>query len=335
MAMGVKRAKERRIPIEEEKMEKVDLSGLSLDILPNPSINIGYISKLDLSNNNLQSIPESLTARLLNVVVFDVHSNQIKSLPNSIGCLSKLKVLNVSGNLLYSFPKTLENCRALEELIANFNKLTKLPDTIGFDLINLKKLSVNSNKLAFLPLSTSHMTNLRVLDARLNCLRALPDGLENLLKLEILNVSQNFQYLQTLPYSIGLLHSLTELDVSYNKISFLPPSIGCLKNLQKLDLQGNPLILPPADIVEQRLEVIIEYLREKMNGNNQSPTKKSWFGKLAKYKTFNGSTGNGMRDQGGFLMSDYRSIDGLASPRYVGMLSPRRLFSPRTYFTRD
>lgn len=61
----------------------------------------------------IQNIPESLTARLLNVVVFDVHSNQLKSLPNSIGCLSKLKILNVSGNLLESLPKPIENCRSV------------------------------------------------------------------------------------------------------------------------------------------------------------------------------------------------------------------------------
>lgn len=56
-------------------------------------------------------IPESLAARLLNMVELDVHSNQLKTLPNSIGCLSKLKTLNVSGNHIQSFPKTIENCR--------------------------------------------------------------------------------------------------------------------------------------------------------------------------------------------------------------------------------
>lgn len=58
-----------------------------------------------------KNIAESLIARLLNLVVLDMHSNQLKSLPNSIGCLSKLKVLNVSGNLIESLPKTIENCR--------------------------------------------------------------------------------------------------------------------------------------------------------------------------------------------------------------------------------
>ncbi|CAI9783373.1 unnamed protein product [Fraxinus pennsylvanica] len=64
-------------------------------------------------------------------------------------------------NLLRYLPRTIENCRSLEELNANFNQLTKLPDTIRFELLNLKKLSVNSNKLVFLPSSTSHLTNLR------------------------------------------------------------------------------------------------------------------------------------------------------------------------------
>lgn len=37
-----------------ERLEIVDLSGLSLDTLPSPSLNLGIICKLDLSNNNLQ-----------------------------------------------------------------------------------------------------------------------------------------------------------------------------------------------------------------------------------------------------------------------------------------
>ena len=40
--------------IEEERLEKVDLSGMSLESLPNPSLNLAIICKLDLSNNNLQ-----------------------------------------------------------------------------------------------------------------------------------------------------------------------------------------------------------------------------------------------------------------------------------------
>ncbi|CAN7119622.1 unnamed protein product [Brassica rapa subsp. narinosa] len=185
---------------EEERLEDVNLSCMALQSLPNPSLNLGIICKLDLSNNHIKKIPESLTARLLNLVALDIHSNQIKALPNSIGCLSKLKILNVSGNFLVYLPKTIQNCRSLEELNANFNELIRLPDSIGLELTNLRKLCVNSNKLITLPTSITYLTSLRVLDARLNCLMILPEDLENLINLEILNVSQNFQYLTTLPF---------------------------------------------------------------------------------------------------------------------------------------
>ncbi|XP_078170727.1 plant intracellular ras group-related LRR 6 [Carex rostrata] len=324
--------------VDEKHGEKLDMSGMSLDSIPNPIINLSLVTKVDLSNNNLESIPESLTARLLNMVALDVHSNQLKSLPNSIGCLSKLKVLNVSGNLLESFPKTFENCRALEELNANFNKLTRLPDTIGFELVNITRLSVNSNKLSTLPYSTSHLTALRSLDARLNCLTALPEGLENLTTLETLNVSQNFRHLTSLPFAVGLLGSLKELDISYNNISELPPSIGCLTKLEKLNAEGNPLVCPPRDVMEQSIQVIREYLAARINetGNGSKRRGNSWFGRLVKCTTFNsGMTQNDSRirhSYDGLLMSHYRSIDGLTSPRHftLGMLSPRRLFfSPK------
>lgn len=41
---------------EPERLEIVDLSGMSLETLPKPSINLAAICKLDLSNNNLEVI---------------------------------------------------------------------------------------------------------------------------------------------------------------------------------------------------------------------------------------------------------------------------------------
>ena len=227
--------------------------------------------------------------------------------------------------------------RSLEELNANFNKLIRLPDSIGYELTNLRKLSVNSNKLISLPISITHLTSLRALDARLNCLMILPDDLENLINLEILNVSQNFQYLTALPSSIGLLMNLLELDISYNKITVLPESIGCMRRLRKLSAEGNPIVSPPIEVVEQSLQAVREYLSQKMNGRlvNASPKKKSWgFRKLVKYGTFNGRSRAWTREEReGLIMPEYRPIDILASNRFPG-ISPRSIFSPRTYFSR-
>ncbi|KAF5789553.1 putative leucine-rich repeat domain superfamily [Helianthus annuus] len=310
----------------------VDFRNMSLGTLPLTSnINLGIVYKLDISKNNIQVIPESLIARLLNVGVLDVHSNQLRTIPNSIGCLSKLKTLNISGNLLQSLPKTIQNCKALEHLNVNFNQLNKLPDNIGFKLVNLKKLSVNSNKLTFLPSSTSHLTNLCHLDARLNHLGSLPNDLGNLINLEILNISQNFRYLDTLPYSLGLVFSLVELDISHNNISTLPDSMGCLKRLRKLHLEGNPLMSPPPEVVDQGLHVMKEYLREKIN-RQKSPKKKSWIKKLRTHGTSGGSR-LAQAEREGYVMHSDRIINELASPKHMGMFSSRRIFSPKKYFT--
>jgi hypothetical protein len=50
----MRRRMERQKSIEEESLEIVDLSGMSLESLPCPSLNLGTICKLDLSSNNLQ-----------------------------------------------------------------------------------------------------------------------------------------------------------------------------------------------------------------------------------------------------------------------------------------
>ncbi|CAA6671129.1 unnamed protein product [Spirodela intermedia] len=293
--IGTRRGGAKISAVDKEEGKDLDLSGMTLDSLPSPTLNLAVVTKLDLSNNNLESIPESLVARLLNVVVLDLHSNQLRTLPNSMGCLSKLRVLNVSGNMLESLPKSIEDCRALEELVANFNKLTALPDTMGFELTNLQKLC-------------------------------------NLSRLEILNVSQNFQYLRSLPPAIGLLTSLIELDISYNSIAVLPDSLSCLGKLRKLQAEGNPLVSPPMDVVEQSLDAVRQYLTARMNGRFPPARKKSWLGRLVKCGTFPQAmiaSDVGLRGEDGLSMPDYRTIDGTASPRYVGLLSPRRLFSPR------
>ena len=90
---------EKRKPMEEEKLETVDLSGLSLDSLPDPSINVASIFKLDLSNNNLV-VSLSLS------FVFDLCSNQKLNLGFLFFCS-----LSLSLSLSQSFPLSMHKSK--------------------------------------------------------------------------------------------------------------------------------------------------------------------------------------------------------------------------------
>jgi hypothetical protein len=92
------------------------------------------------------------------------------------------------------------------------------------------------------------------------------------------------------------------------------------------------------DVVEQSLDAMRAYLSARMNGTDKDRRrKKSWVPKLVKYSTFSArmmTPGRATKVHGnaeqGLLMSDYRTLDGgIASPGFLSMLSPRRLFSPR------
>lgn len=239
-----------------------DLKGLILFNVPDSSQKLSAIAKLDLSNNNIKSLPESVTS-LVNLRILDVHSNQLTSLPQSMGRLANLKVINISGNFFTDLPQSVQNCGSLEELIADFNKLQRLPESLGFKLLNLQKLSVHSNKLCDLPFSISHMTCLRVLDVHMNKLRYLPEDIEDLVSLQILDVSCNFDNFKALPDSICGLTALVALDVSFNQIKTLPYFIGGLTELKRLNLEGNPLILPPPEIVRDGLKAVMNYMTNR------------------------------------------------------------------------
>uniref|UniRef100_A0A7N0TJZ0 Uncharacterized protein n=1 Tax=Kalanchoe fedtschenkoi TaxID=63787 RepID=A0A7N0TJZ0_KALFE len=245
-----------------KEMERVDLSGKQLRVLPEAFGKIRGLVMLNLSNNQLQMIPDSI-AGLETLEELNLSSNQLESLPDSIGLLQKLKILNVSANLLTSLPDSISHCRALVELDASYNKLTYLPTNIGYELVNLIRLSVPMNKIRSLPSSICEMKSLRILDVHFNELRGLPFAIGKLSNLETLNLSSNFNDLTELPETFGDLMNLRELDLSNNQIHALPDTFGRLESLNKLNLDQNPIVTPPQDIVKQGVEAVKSFMARR------------------------------------------------------------------------
>lgn len=130
-------------------------------------------------------------------------SNSTK-IPTSL--CEKFKNLNL---LLFMEPmgleeideKSLKNCKNLDRLGIEFNKIQKISEKAFASLSNLTDLSLVNNQLTFLHENMfANLTNLKILHLNDNMIKVLPDGIfASLIILENLLLSNN--YLTTLSYS--------------------------------------------------------------------------------------------------------------------------------------
>lgn len=247
---------------ESRVVERVELPGRQLRILPEAFGKLHGLVSLNLSHNELEVIPDSI-AGLQKLEELNLSSNLLQFLPDSIGLLLNLKILNVSGNKLNALPESIARCSSLVELDASFNNLAVLPTNIGYGLLNLEKLSIQLNKIRYLPSSVCEMRSLKYLDVHFNELRGLPQAIGRLTNLEVLNLGSNFSDLKELPETLGDLTNLKELDLSNNQIRYLPDTFGRLENLTKLNLDQNPLVIPPMEIANKGAEAVREFMAKR------------------------------------------------------------------------
>ncbi|KAK9747852.1 hypothetical protein RND81_02G018800 [Saponaria officinalis] len=251
-----------RVLKEEGNVERVDLCGKKLRILPEAFGRLKRVVHLDLSSNQLQGIPDSISG-METLEELNLSSNSLQSLPDSIGLLLTLKILNVSGNKLTALPDSIAHCKSLVELDASCNNLGYLPTNIGFELVNLRKLLVQYNKIRNLPTSVGEMKSLEILDVHFNELRGLPLTIGKLTNLVILNLSGNFSDLKELPDTFGDLINLEELDLSNNQLHALPFSFCKLEKLIKLNLDQNPIVVPPTDVINKGVAAVKLYMAKR------------------------------------------------------------------------
>lgn len=85
----------------------------------------------------------------------------LKRLPDCIGSLANLRVLDLSSNDLRGLPESIGNLKNLEELYLSKNyRFSELPESIG-NLESLKILELEGTDLETLPNSMENLTNLR------------------------------------------------------------------------------------------------------------------------------------------------------------------------------
>lgn len=143
---------------------------------------------LDLSNNNLSSLPADLF-RLKKLRILFCSNNQFTHLPAVLGECAQLEMIGFKSNKIMSVSSN--SLPALTRwLILTDNKIEYLPEDVG-RLARLQKLALAGNRLTALPDSLVNCQKLELVRLSANQLKAFPDVLLHLPRLAWLAFSGN------------------------------------------------------------------------------------------------------------------------------------------------
>ncbi|KAM3226932.1 hypothetical protein ACQJBY_059099 [Aegilops geniculata] len=198
------------------------------------------VEQVRLADRQLLHLPEPL-GRIRGLLLLDVSRNQLQAVPDAIGVLQHLEELRLASNVLVSLPDSIGLLSNLKVLDVSSNKLRSLPDSIS-RCRSLVELDASCNVLAYLPTGIGYeLVNLQKLWVHLNKLRSLPSSICEMRSLRLLDV--HFNELRGLPSSFGKLVALESLNLSSNfsDMRDLPASFGDLVGLRELDLSNNQI----------------------------------------------------------------------------------------------
>lgn len=212
------------------KTHNIHWAALNLEVEANTFQHLKNLEKLDLSTNNIWSLPESLFCQLNGLRFLNVSENRLQDI-NDLGFRERVgnEYGNKNGTILLSTLMTpttttihLKNtCMLdLEILDISFNHFVLLPGHGFGTLKRLKRLNINNNEVSMLSdYALSGLRYLQIVDLSSNKIVALP--------------SELFK---------DQAQSIVEIYLQNNSISVLSPGLfSNLVQLQALDVSSNQL----------------------------------------------------------------------------------------------
>jgi Leucine-rich repeat (LRR) protein len=213
---------------------------------------------LNLGNNLFESLPDGLGA-LTTLKVLQLDDNQLPAFPRAVLKLAELAELRLSGNEIESVPEELSALQRLERLSLDRNRLTALPAAVAA-LPMLKRLAARGNRLAALPEDWSAAGSLTSINVASNALVSLPAGMSALTKLTFLNCASNA--IAALPEALADLFGpgkrLATLSLANNALERIPPELSAALDADRWSAaeQGGEAHVPKEGVAPTRLVLV-------------------------------------------------------------------------------
>ncbi|TKC46829.1 hypothetical protein EI555_002927, partial [Monodon monoceros] len=246
----------------------LDIHDNQLTSLPSAIRELENLQKLnDLSDNHLTTVPASF-ASLSSLLQLNLSSNQLKSLPAEISGMKSENQIEMLG------AEHLKHLNSILVLDLRDNKLKSVPDEITL-LQSLERLDLSNNDINDGPSQSDSVTEtamtlpsesrvnvhaiitLKILDYSDKQTTLIPDEVFDAVKSNIItsvNFSKN-QLCEIPKRIVELKEMVTDVNLSFNKLSFISLELCMLQKLTFIDLRFK--ILPEVLYRIPTLETIL------------------------------------------------------------------------------
>ncbi|XP_056174646.1 disease resistance protein RPV1-like isoform X2 [Syzygium oleosum] len=283
----LERLKHLEIIASQFQLSKLSAS-LHFDLFAVPSAICGlkYLSSLKLEGQCMRELHPSIgeMAGLTSLSLRGCY--RLRKLPDSIGKLRSLLVLNLFDTRITELPDSIGDLKRLEKMNLGFTQIRELPNSIG-GLQSLLELHLQGTKITELPASIGYLKRLECLVLAESEIRELPKAIGMLENLKVLKSGGCSNLEGEIPSEIGLVSFLEELDLSGSKVSRVPTTINQLSYLRELRLGDNRKLerLPELPASLKHLYFVAESVLGTLG-----QTSSKWMGESAKGEEWNLST---------------------------------------------
>ena len=223
------------------KQKTCNLSNLKIHELESYLETLDDIKELNLSNNNIKSLPANLFWNWNKLTRLNLSNNQIEEIDlETFSRVPNLEYLDLSNNKIKNLDTVLKDLSSLKYIKLDHNQITNLTTDSFLQNSKLEVITLGYNRVESIEIWSFEMQkNLIELHLNQNCIKKLEDetwlGLSSLTRLDLSKNRIDLIDLSTFDHTPKLVN----LNLSENYLSKILPDLFSTPELKYLNLKSN------------------------------------------------------------------------------------------------